>query len=190
VEIEYVDGRRTPLRADRWITPCAGDDGLLDRCHGATLDVGSGPGRLVVALGERALPALGIDITPYAVEIARTAGGLALLRDAFGRVPGAGRWDTVLLADGNIGIGGDPRALLRRMRELLRPGGRLLAEVEAPGTAGGVEWVRLVEAGRRGDWFRWARVCVDDMPGLAGRHGLQVTEVWREAGRWFVHCTA
>ena len=29
-------------------------------------------------------------------------------------MPGEGRWDTVLLADGNIGIGGAPVALLRR----------------------------------------------------------------------------
>ena len=31
-------------------------------------------------------------------------------------VPGEGRWHTALLADGNIGIGGDPVALLRRVR--------------------------------------------------------------------------
>src|SRR5262249_61510991 len=73
-----------------------------------TLDVGSGPGRLTVALAECGIPALGIDVTPYAVHLARAAGALTLLRDVFGRVPGAGRWMTVLLADGNIGIGGEP----------------------------------------------------------------------------------
>jgi hypothetical protein len=83
-----------------------------------------------VALGERGVPALGIDITTYAVWLARSSGALALHRDVFAPVPGAGRWARVLLADGNIGIGGDPVVLLRRAGELLRPGG--LALVPAP----------------------------------------------------------
>ena len=37
-------------------------------------------------------------------------------RDVFDPLPGEGRWETALLADGNIGIGGDPVALLRRLR--------------------------------------------------------------------------
>ncbi len=32
--------------------------------------------------------------------------------------------------DGNVGIGGDPVTLLTRLRELPRPGGRLLAEAD------------------------------------------------------------
>src|SRR6185437_3825825 len=47
-----------------------GDKSILDRCEGPTLDIGSGPGRLTVALAERGIPALGIDITPYAVDLA------------------------------------------------------------------------------------------------------------------------
>ena len=42
------------------------------------------------------------------------AGGPALVRSVFETLPGEGRWDTVLLMDGNIGIGGDPAALLGR----------------------------------------------------------------------------
>ena len=90
----------------------------------------SGPDRagLTVALAERGIPALAIDITPYAVALARSSGALALQRDVFGRLPGTGRWETVLLADGNIGIGGDPAALLRRARDLLAPHGAVVAE--------------------------------------------------------------
>ena len=58
-----------------------------------------------MALAERGIPVLGIDITPCAVEQARSSGGLVMLRDVSDRLPGAGRWMTVLLADGNIGIG-------------------------------------------------------------------------------------
>jgi len=125
-EIEHTDGSRTPLQVDNWLHIRPGDASIVDRCNGPTLDVGSGPGRLTVALAERGIPALGIDVTPYAVSIARAAGALTLLRDVFGRVPGTGRWMTVLLADGNIGIGGDPVALLRRVTELLTPLGQAL----------------------------------------------------------------
>ena len=44
--------------------------------------------------------------------------------------PATGRWQTVLLADGNVGLGGDPRRVLRRAAELLRRGGRCIAEFD------------------------------------------------------------
>ena len=58
-----------------------GDDGLLDRCLGPTLDVGCGPGRLTAALLGRGVPCLGIDVSPVAVDIARGRGAAALHRD-------------------------------------------------------------------------------------------------------------
>jgi SAM-dependent methyltransferase len=186
VEIEHSDGRRAPLRVREWLAPRAGDESLLGRCEGPTLDIGSGPGRLTVALAERGLPSLGIDLTAYAVELTRSAGGLALRRDVFGRVPGSGRWRTVLLADGNIGIGGDPAALLRRTGRLLRPGGRALVEVENARTPTSAEWVRLRSAARTGDWFRWARLSAADAREVAAAGGMRVDEQWRSADRWFV----
>ena len=134
-EIEHADGSRKPLPVEGWLHESPGDKSILDRCEGPTLDIGSGPGRLTVALAERGIPALGIDITPYAVDLARSSGALVMLRDVFDRVPGTGRWTTVLLADGNIGIGGDPAALLRRVAELLAPQGRAIVELEPPGLA-------------------------------------------------------
>jgi SAM-dependent methyltransferase len=146
----------------------------------------SGPGRLTVALTERGLLALGIDVAPYAVALTVAAGGPALCRDVFDRVPGAGIWTTVLLADGNIGIGGDPSALLGRVFDLLAPGGgRVLVEVLAPGTRSRAEPVRLRTGHAVGDWFPWAWVSADDVAGLAASRGALVTEVWEEAGRWF-----
>jgi SAM-dependent methyltransferase len=184
-EIEHADGRRTPLRVEDWLSELPGDASILDRCQGHTLDVGSGPGRLTVALGERGVPALGIDITPYAVRIARSCGALALRRDVFGAVPGTGRWATLLLADGNIGIGGDPGALLQRVAELLMPGGRALVEVEPPGAPLAREQVRLSHAGTSSEWFPWASIGADQISGLGLAAGLAVTEIWTDANRWF-----
>jgi SAM-dependent methyltransferase len=185
-EIEYADGRAAPLAVERWFGAIAGDDTLLDRCAGPTLDVGSGPGRLTLALAERGLPVLGIDITPYAVELTRAAGGLALRRDVFERVPGLGRWRTVVLADGNVGIGGDPAALLRRVAELIGTGGRALIEVRPPGRPAGFEIVRLRTGSHAGPWFRWAHVGVDTIQDVAGGAGFAVAETWTAGGRWFV----
>lgn len=184
-EIEHADGTRSPLQVDHWLHVRPGDASIVDRCTGPTLDVGSGPGRLTVALAERGVPALGIDVTPYAVHIARAAGALTLLRDVFGPVPGTGRWMTVLLADGNIGIGGDPVALLRRVSELLTPLGQALVEVQPPGTALHSEQVRLRHGGQASAWFPWAYVGADHIAELAVEAGLYAAETWSADDRWF-----
>lgn len=184
-EVEHVDGSRTPLPVEGWLHESPGDKSLLDRCEGPTLDIGSGPGRLTVALAERGIPALGIDITPYAVDLARSSGALVMLRDVFGRVPGTGRWMTVLLADGNIGIGGDPAALLRRAGELLAPAGKALVEIEPPGSPLRQEQVRLCHAGVASAWFPWAFVGADHISDVARDAGLGEVETWTVEGRWF-----
>ncbi|GAA4320948.1 SAM-dependent methyltransferase [Actinomadura luteofluorescens] len=188
VEIEHLDGRRRPLPVQDWLASRPGDTGLLDHCQGATLDVGSGPGRLTAALAHRGTPVLGIDAAPRAVALAIAAGAPTLCRDVFGRVPGAGRWRTILLADGNIGIGGDPdpAALLRRVLRLLGPGGQVLTEVDPPGTSSRTESLRLRSARAIGDWFPWAHVSTDGADALAASCDAAVTERWEEADRWFV----
>ena len=184
-EIEHADGSRKPLPVDGWLSESPGDKSILDRCEGPTLDIGSGPGRLTVALAERGIPALGIDITPYAVDMARSSGALVMLRDVFDRVPGTGRWTTVLLADGNIGIGGDPAALLRRVAELLAPQGRALVELEPPGSPLRREQVRLCHAGSASAWFPWAYVGTDHITDVAYDAGLGQVDIWTVDGRWF-----
>ena len=133
--LELADGTQISLPVGRWHARAdAADELMLDRCTGATLDIGCGPGRLTVALGARGVPVLGVDVSPVAVRLTKRGGGTALQRDVFGRMPGVGRWQHALLADGNIGIGGDPFALLRRVAALLGVGGTALVEVAAPGT--------------------------------------------------------
>ena len=110
---------------------------------GPTIDLGCGPGRLVADLVQRGVPALGVDQSATAVGLARRSGAPALRRDVFEPLPGTGRWQTVLLADGNVGLGGDPRRVLRRAGELLRAGGRCVAEFDSVTTGVDTGWVRL-----------------------------------------------
>jgi SAM-dependent methyltransferase len=184
-DVEHADGSRKPLSVDGWLHDSPGDKSILDRCEGPTLDIGSGPGRLTLALHERGIPALGIDITPYAVDLARSSGALVMLRDVFDRVPGTGRWTTVLLADGNIGIGGDPPALLSRVAELLSPRGRAIVELEPPGSPMRREQVRLCDAGAASAWFPWAYVGADHITDVADDAGLGDVEIWTVGHRWF-----
>ena len=193
VFVRYGDGRALPLDVERWQGPARGaDDTLLGRVSGAALDVGCGPGRLVAALTSRGVSALGIDIAPAAVGLTRRAGGRALQLSVFDDVPQAGSWDAVVLADGNIGIGGDPRRLLCRVAELLAPQGRVLVELDAPHSGGGAELVRLEDShGNVGAWFPWAHVAADTIAELAASAGLRVVEEWAApdqptpVSRWF-----
>ena len=125
---------RLDVPADAWTGSLDGDQAVLDLCTGPTLDVGCGPGRMTQLLAERGEIVLGIDVVPEAVWQTRDRGVAAILRDVFERVPAEGRWETVLLAGGNLGIGGDPVRLLRRIAQLLAPGGRVVADVGLPGT--------------------------------------------------------
>ncbi|MFC5180662.1 class I SAM-dependent methyltransferase [Actinomadura harenae] len=185
VQIEDATGARRPLPVTDWLRLRPGDEGLLSRSEGPVLDVGSGPGRLTVALTERGVLAVGIDNAPAAVAMTVAAGAPALVGDVFEQIPGAGLWRTILLADGNIGIGGDPATLLRRLALLLAPGGLILAEVNAPGGTSRRERVRLRSGATVGPWFPWAQVAADDLP----QSGLTVSERWEEATRCFVALT-
>jgi SAM-dependent methyltransferase len=166
-----------------------GDGGILDRCQAATLDVGCGPGRLVAALRQAGRIALGVDISAEAVRQARRRGAWALRRNVFGPIPGHGRWDHVLLADGNIGIGGDPERLLLRCGQLLAAAGTVLVETSPPGTPTWSGSVILRDRERQSAAFPWATVAADDLGPLAHRCGLREKERWQEAGRWFAHLT-
>jgi len=178
--VDHRDGSATVLDLPRWLGPARGaDHSLLERVVGPALDVGCGPGRLVAALAARGCPALGLDIAPSAVQMAQRAGGAAHLGSVFGDVPGAGTWSAALLIDGNIGIGGDPVALLRRCAELLAAGGRVLLELAPPGSACGSEQLRLRDdAGAVGRWFPWATVGAHSVAQTAGAAGLEVVEQW------------
>ena len=85
------------------------------------LDLGCGPGRHLAALRRRGKRGLGVDLSPVAVEFARGRGADAIIGSLWATVPGAGTYRTILLLDGNIGIGGAPVALLKRAGELLAP---------------------------------------------------------------------
>jgi SAM-dependent methyltransferase len=179
-----ADARELPVQA--WRRDADAEDlALVDLCEGHTLDLGCGPGRLSAALALSGHVVLGVDVVHEAVEQTLARGVSALRRDFFDRLPGEGRWGTALLADGNVGIGGDPVALLARAGELVTDAGRVVVEVAAPGVRHATEWAVLRCDGVRSAPFRWATVGVDDIGVLAARAGFADVEVRRFGGeRW------
>ncbi|MFJ1801488.1 class I SAM-dependent methyltransferase [Streptomyces sp. NPDC088180] len=192
------DGWLLPLDVERWCSDAGSADlSALHRCEGPVLDIGCGPGRLVAELASLGHRALGIDVSEAAVARTRGLGGAALLRSVFDPLPGEGRWGTLLLLDGNIGIGGDPAALLGRAADLLGVGGLLIAET-APvdvdervrvrlddgriGTDG-----RTAPAAVRGtEPFPWARIGTPALLRHARAGGWLTADQWGAEGRTFV----
>jgi glycosyltransferase A (GT-A) superfamily protein (DUF2064 family)/SAM-dependent methyltransferase len=162
--------------------PDATDNAILDRCTGPTLDIGCGPGRLAAELARRGVPSLGVDVTPVALLIARAAGAIALCRSVFDRLPGEGRWPHALLIDGNIGIGGDPAALLARVKAILLPrGGELLVET----AAAELDERHELRFGDQGAAVPWASVGSKALIALAEPLGYRLASSWESAGRRF-----
>jgi len=193
------DGTRRLLPLNRWLADADHDDTRIVTATvagleptGSVLDVGCGPGRLTAAVAATGVTCVGIDVSAAAVALTRARGARAVRADVFGSVPRSGQWDRVLLADGNLGIGGDPAALLARAAGLVVPGGRVVADVEPTGGVLRAQaWVEArVEAARDGSAgpervggsLPWAWVGLDAVPGLGRDCGLTVRSVTRRPG--------
>jgi SAM-dependent methyltransferase len=185
--LRHEDGGVHALPVGHWMggqhADAVFDGALISLCRGPTIDLGCGPGRLVAQLIRQQIPALGVDRSAAAVQLARRNGAPVLHRDVFDPLPGTGTWHTVLLADGNVGLGGDPRRILIRAAQLLRRGGRCLAEFDPAATGVRRRWVRLESDRGVGPWFRWAFAGIDCAERLAEQVGLSLAEIHPIGGR-------
>jgi SAM-dependent methyltransferase len=195
------DGSVRQLPAPRWLDVADTADRALfvAPCSGPTLDVGCGPGRLLVALQQHGIAAHGIDVSAAAVARARARGASATRADVLvgpthgplrgsptDGLPDRQLWAHVLLADGNVGIGGHPVRLLARVRDLLLPSGRAHVELDAdrggdPGVT--TRRLRLHVGGRDSTPFDWATVGAGAIGRLADAAGLRLVRLDRHADR-------
>ena len=176
----HLDVSRYAGRADRV------DRALLEHCTGPTLDIGCGPGRLAAELARRGVPALGVDVTPVALLLARACGATVLARSIFDRLPAEGRWHHALLIDGNIGISGDPAALLARIKALLLPEGATLTVETAADEVDERHRLRVSQADAAGPTVPWATIGPGALRGCAEPLGYRQMSEWLLGGRRFV----
>lgn len=160
------------------------DRQVLGELAGPVLDVGCGPGRHVRALQAIGVEVLGIDVAPSVLEIAARRGASVLHGSVFNPLPRMGQWQTALLLDGNSGLGGDPIRLLRRLRCVLRPDGRVLADL-VTGPPIRSRRLRLRHGRRLGPDFPWAPLHLDDLDVVAQAAGFEIIDVWKGEQQWF-----
>ena len=179
------DGTRKLLPISRWLKRAPDqEERLLDRADGPVLDIGCGPGRHLAALGRRGIEATGVEISRYAVAVAREQSESVIHGSVFD-LTGRHCWQTALLLDGNVGIGGDPERLLAHAAGLLRPGGQVLVELDGPSSETRSVQLRLEGPTDVSEWFPWAWVGTDAIVQIAGTAGLEAVEIWASGDRWF-----
>jgi SAM-dependent methyltransferase len=176
-----VDIQRFMARADRV------ERRLLASTRGSVLDVGCGPGRMVAEALRAGRRALGLDVSPGSVRLVAERGLPVHLGSVFDDVPGAGSWDVVLLLDGNVGIGGDPAALLRRCADIGSPGARLVVETAEERGRDRRFTARVSTPGAADSaGFPWAEVGADALLAPATHAGWRPVREVRRRGRSFV----
>ena len=102
----------------------------LDLCRGRVLDVGAGSGCHSLALQERGLDVVAIEVLPALVEILRER-GVRDARQATWMDVDAGQFDTVLMMMNGLGLAETLtglREFLGAVRRLLKTGGQILAD--------------------------------------------------------------
>ncbi len=159
---------------------------VVSRCEPPVVDLGCGPGRMVVALNRSGRSALGVDMSAAAVGTSMSRGGPALRRRITERLPGEGRWGTALLVDSNVGMGGDVEALLRRCIDLIGAGGLIICEVDEVPDRHEVHQVVLTSGGMTSQPLPWGRVGARALVRVAIGLDLLVAEEWSAGGRVFV----
>jgi SAM-dependent methyltransferase len=176
--------------------------------RGRVLDVGCGAGRVALHLQQKGLDAVGIDISPLAIEVCKLRG----LRDA--RVlpitqvsRRLGVFDTIVMYGNNFGLMGGPRRarwLLRRFHGMTSPRARIIGECRDPyattdpdnldyhernrrrGRMGGQLRIRVRYGRRRTPWFDYLFVSPDEMRELLDGSGWSLQRLFEGAGGVYV----
>jgi SAM-dependent methyltransferase len=178
-------------------------DGIaLDRCRGRVLDVGAGAGRHALAMQERDLDVVAIDVSPISIALCRERG----VRDArvfdvmaLDRTAPLGRFDTIFFGMQTIGVAGgiSPlRKLLERLRHSLAEGGEMLVDSSALREAWegddddlsperGEIVLSMRYRGWRGDYFPWLYLSESDMADVAANVDMKMKTLGRvESGEY------
>ncbi|MFI5840884.1 class I SAM-dependent methyltransferase [Catenuloplanes sp. NPDC051500] len=184
------------LGPDEWQ---AHDHRAVARVRGRALDIGTGGGRIALALQESGVQVTGLDTSPGAIAVARRRGvrdTVTATVDEHAR--GDRRYDTFLLLGNNLGLlEGHHRAagFLDALAEMAAPGAQVIAQGTDPygttdplhvgyhdlnrsrGRLGGQLRLRLRYRELTTDWFDYLFCSVDELRELVAGTRWRLTDV-------------
>jgi SAM-dependent methyltransferase len=204
--IERDDGRREVTDISPLFAPFSESRGgwredermAIRFARGNVLDVGCGPGRVALYLQRKGISVTAIDISPEALQVARTRGVRnATLMDARHLSFPPRSLDTFVMFGNNFGICGDfaaTRRFLKGLAGVARPRTRLIASTRTPGSwiprhaphvmknvregrPPGLIKLRFEYKGKKGSWFPLLLLSPDDAMRLCLSAGWEVTKV-------------
>ena len=148
---------------------------------GRLLDVGAGPGFMVVTARERGWDAAGVDLNAWAAAYARDELGVDVRQGTLeGAGVGDGELDALTMLD-LIEHVADPHALIAEAARVLRPGGALALLTPDAGSpvsrALGARWPEVQRAPEHIVLFS-----VDGLAALLGEHGFEIRG-WHSIGK-------
>ncbi|MBM7069691.1 class I SAM-dependent methyltransferase [Actibacterium sp. 188UL27-1] len=190
--------------------PFAHEASLLQDVEGPVLDVGSGAGRTLLWLDRKGVEAVGVDLSPGAVNVAQDRGcrdvRLGDVMDPKGKILGDDMFQTVVVFGNNMGIGGTyegAEALLHRLACAVMPSGQALvtgldiAQTNQPhhlayhrrnldkGRPRGEIKMRFEYQGATGEWVRWFHPEPDELARLARSAGWTVERIGPAGGPFY-----
>jgi 2-polyprenyl-3-methyl-5-hydroxy-6-metoxy-1,4-benzoquinol methylase len=175
---------------------------------GKVLDIGCGAGRVLLHIQEKGLEAVGIDISPLALELCRRRGAKDVRLMSISKLSRkAGIFDTIVMYGNNFGLFGNPKRakwLLKRFYGMTSPDALIIAETidpykttmkehldyhkanRAKGKLGGELRLRIRHKKYIGDWFEYLFVSKKELGEILKGTGWKVSHYFESGGAIFI----
>lgn len=175
---------------------------------GKTLDIGCGGGRVLLYLQERGLDAVGVDISPMALEVCRRRGAKDVRQIPINKLSHkVGIFDTIVMYGNNFGLFGNPRRakwLLKKFYGMTSPDALIIAETidpykttmkehldyhkanRAKGKLGGELRLRIRHKKYIGDWFDYLFVSKKELVHILENTGWRVKRYFESGGAMYI----
>ena len=164
---------------------------LLERAMGRCLDIGCGAGRILRYLDTKGQAVIGIDIDPLLIQLCRELGCRTAHVGSWETLEQFGRFETFLLLNRTIGIGGDlagAKRLLAHCAANAPRGGRLIFDsYEITNPTGLLERkLRYKYRGQYSESFPWVQFSSQIAGRILPETGWQIESLTREEDRYGV----